>query len=59
MKDKAMTSILRRRAIACVLASALAPVAFAQAGKYPEKPVTFIVPFAAGSATDQLGRALG
>ena len=59
MKDKAMTSILRRRAIACVLASALAPVAFAQAGKYPEKPVTFIVPFAAGSATDQLARALG
>ena len=25
----------------------------------PEKPITFIVPFAAGSATDQLARALG
>jgi tripartite-type tricarboxylate transporter receptor subunit TctC len=26
---------------------------------YPSKPITFIVPFAAGSATDQLARALG
>ena len=59
MKDKPMTSILRRRAIACALASTLAPAAFAQVLKYPEKPVTFIVPFAAGSATDQLARAIG
>jgi hypothetical protein len=26
---------------------------------YPEKNITFFVPFAAGSATDQLARALG
>ncbi|CAM4091326.1 Bug family tripartite tricarboxylate transporter substrate binding protein [Bordetella tumulicola] len=26
---------------------------------FPNKPITFIVPFAAGSATDQLGRAIG
>ena len=30
-----------------------------RAQSYPEKPITFIVPFAAGSATDQLARALG
>jgi tripartite-type tricarboxylate transporter receptor subunit TctC len=53
-----MTATLCRRSFAALLAAALAPAAFAQA-KYPEKPVTFIVPFAAGSATDQLARALG
>ena len=26
---------------------------------FPTKPITFIVPFAAGSATDQIGRAIG
>lgn len=29
------------------------------AQSFPAKPITFIVPFAAGSATDQLGRAIG
>lgn len=29
------------------------------AQSYPTKPITFLVPFAAGSATDQLARALG
>jgi tripartite-type tricarboxylate transporter receptor subunit TctC len=48
--------MIRRHAIATALL-ALAPIAaFAD---YPEKPITFIVPFAAGSATDQLARALG
>ena len=37
--------------------TAAATPAFAQT--FPEKPITFIVPFAAGSATDQLARALG
>ncbi len=50
---------LRRSLLAAcaLLASGLHGTAQAQA--YPSKPVTFIVPFAAGSATDQLARALG
>ena len=48
--------MIRRHAIAAALL-ALAP--FAALADYPEKPITFIVPFAAGSATDQLARALG
>ncbi|MCW5658084.1 MAG: tripartite tricarboxylate transporter substrate binding protein [Burkholderiaceae bacterium] len=51
-----MTS-LARRMLLCAAALALGPAASAQ--PYPAKPLTFIVPFAAGSATDQLARALG
>ncbi|MCD2167701.1 Bug family tripartite tricarboxylate transporter substrate binding protein [Comamonas koreensis] len=48
----------RRHLLACATALALSPLAFAQAS-FPSKPITFVVPFAAGSATDQLARALG
>jgi len=51
-----MTSIHRRTVLAATLALAASGV-LAQA-RYPEKPATFVVPFAAGSATDQLARAL-
>lgn len=37
---------------------ALAP-ALSQAQAFPEKPITFVVPFAAGTATDQIARAIG
>lgn len=44
--------------VTCMLALALPLGAAAQApgGKYPLKPVTMVVPFAAGSATDTEGR---
>lgn len=48
----------------CVAISAIGVCAQAQPSapgspRYPEKPITFLVPFAAASATDQLARALG
>jgi len=50
----------RRKLIAAAIATLLAGVAtLAHAQGFPEKPIHFIVPFAAGSATDQLARALG
>ena len=50
--------LLRRRLLTLALLACGLPAAV-HAQTYPAKPVTFIVPFAAGSATDQLARALG
>ncbi len=57
MTASLLSCISRRRAVAAACLLAFGGTAFAQA--YPAKPITFIVPFAAGSATDQLARALG
>ncbi|MGE0800136.1 MAG: Bug family tripartite tricarboxylate transporter substrate binding protein [Lautropia sp.] len=51
------TSLLAAATLLAALAAG-AP-ATAQAQGYPERPITFVVPFAAGSATDQIARALG
>ena len=53
---------IRRRALvaAAGLCAGLAAAGTALAqDAYPNKPITFVVPFAAGSATDQLARAVG
>lgn len=42
----------------CLVFSATVEASAAAAG-FPEKPIRFVVPFAAGTATDQLARALG
>jgi tripartite-type tricarboxylate transporter receptor subunit TctC len=47
-----------RRSLA-VLAAALLAAGAAAAQGYPNKPIRAVVPFAAGSATDQIGRAFG
>ncbi|HEY0822090.1 MAG TPA: tripartite tricarboxylate transporter substrate binding protein [Rhizobacter sp.] len=49
-------NLTRRTAL---LATTLVAFGAAHAQSYPTKPVTFVVPFAAGSATDQLARAIG
>jgi tripartite-type tricarboxylate transporter receptor subunit TctC len=46
-----------RLALAGAVALAWTASAFAQG--YPSRPITFVVPFAAGSATDQLARTIG
>ena len=53
-----MNQFSRRSLLAMGLTLSVAQGAWAQ-DNYPAKPITFIVPFAAGSATDQLARAIG
>ncbi|MFZ5506260.1 MAG: Bug family tripartite tricarboxylate transporter substrate binding protein [Pseudomonadota bacterium] len=49
----------RRTAITALLAALSWASAALAADAYPARPITFVVPFAAGSATDSLARALG
>jgi tripartite-type tricarboxylate transporter receptor subunit TctC len=51
--------LTRRTAIACVTGlAALAPFAASAQAGYPNKPIRVIVPFAAGSTTDIIARAI-
>src|SRR6185503_5051193 len=50
----------RRQLLKCALGSGLAafaPAAWTQ-GKYPDKPITFVVPFAAGGGGDVVARVI-
>lgn len=55
-------SLLKRRtalSLAMVAASALALGTAAQAQEFPDRPVTLVVPFAAGGSTDVVARIIG
>ncbi len=55
-------SLLKRRTalgLAMVAASALALGTAAQAQEFPDRPVTLVVPFAAGGSTDVVARIIG
>ncbi len=54
----AISRSARAAALAAAAFAALALPAGARA-EFPDKPIRFVVPFAAGSATDQLARAIG
>lgn len=64
MNRPTLPSTARRGNLLALAVAATLPILtlaspLAQAQDYPTKAITFIVPFAAGSATDQLARALG
>ncbi|WP_354684642.1 tripartite tricarboxylate transporter substrate binding protein [Cupriavidus necator] len=53
-----MYRFLKPLAAAAALCALILPAGQAWA-EFPDKPIRFVVPFAAGSATDQLARAIG
>lgn len=52
-------SASRLKVVTGIAAAALALLAGPAHAEFPDKPIRFVVPFAAGSATDQLARAIG
>ncbi len=58
MKIPTSARLHRRHALMGAVALMTASLAWAQPATFPTKPITFVVPFAAGSATDTLARAL-
>jgi tripartite-type tricarboxylate transporter receptor subunit TctC len=54
--NKSVLHLMKR---ACVVATAAVAVSAAQAQTYPTKPITMVVPFPAGSATDTVARLIG
>ena len=50
---------LQRRTLMLALAATTVPTVRAQAAPWPNKPIRYIVPFAAGGTTDILARVVG
>ncbi len=53
-----MATRLLSLVLSCVLLGLLAPLDRASAAEWPDRPVTFVVPFPAGAAVDALARAV-
>ena len=55
----ASTALTRLATASCLVAAALAAPFAAFAADYPSKPITLVIPFPPGGATDVLGRVIG
>jgi tripartite-type tricarboxylate transporter receptor subunit TctC len=54
--------VMKRRAALMVAAAAVSALGFgtsARAQEFPERPITLVIPFAAGGSTDVVGRIIG